>query len=409
MIDLRPHLRAGDTILVGHGTAEPRALLEALIEQRHELPPVTLFVGASYTGTLQPEHLDVLRVSSFGAIGRTAALIGAGADVLPVHLGTIPALIRSGRLRSTSCSARSVPRDGDGIHSLGLLCDYLPAAIEVARCVIAEVNPRVPRTSGDTAVPASRLAATVHDDRPLIAVDRRAPLPEDEAIAAHVAGVIPDGATIQIGVGGTPEAVLARLTDRRDLGIHSGPDQRCARRPDRGRCGDQRAQGDRHRRVRSPDHCSAPTGSTPGRTATRSLVMRSLDHTHALGNLLALRSLHAINSAIEVDLTGQISAEVAAGRYVGAIGGQGGVRPRRGRWRRRGGRSSPCRPRRATARSRASSPGSAAGDDDGARRRRPRRHRARRRRPARRIGDPTPRRLLAIAAPHLRDELERST
>jgi len=323
VIDLRPHLRAGDTILVGHGTAEPRALLEALIEQRHELPPLSLFVGASYAGTLQPEHLDVLRVSSFGAIGRTAALIGAGADVLPVHLGTIPALIRSGRLKVDVVFCQVGPADVDGIHSLGLLCDYLPAAIEVARCVIAEVNPRVPRTSGDTAVPASRLAATMPDDRPLIAVDRRAPLPEDEAIAAHVAGVIPDGATIQIGVGGTPEAVLARLTDRRDLGIHSGlMSDALVDLIEAGAVTNARKEIDPGVSVAGSllgsDRLYAWADGNP------SLVMRSLDHTHALGNLLALRSLHAINSAIEVDLTGQIGAEVAAGRYVGAIGGQGG-------------------------------------------------------------------------------------
>ena len=88
--------------------------------------------------------------------------------------------------------------------------------------MIAEVNPHVPFTFGDTLVPADRVTAVVHDDRPLIAVDRRPPLPEDELIAEHVAGLIPDGATIQIGIGGTPEAVLARLADRRDLGIHSG-------------------------------------------------------------------------------------------------------------------------------------------------------------------------------------------
>ncbi len=215
------------------------------------------------------------------------------------------------------------PADVDGIHSLGLLCDYLPAAIEVARCVIAEVNPRVPRTSGDTAVPASRLAATVPDDRPLIAVDRRAPLPEDEAIAAHVAGVIPDGATIQIGVGGTPEAVLARLTDRRDLGIHSGlMSDALVDLIEAGAVTNARKEIDPGVSVAGSllgsDRLYAWADGNP------SLVMRSLDHTHALGNLLALRSLHAINSAIEVDLTGQIGAEVAAGRYVGAIGGQGG-------------------------------------------------------------------------------------
>src|SRR6478752_7215933 len=120
MIDLRPHLRAGDHVLVGQGTAEPRALLEALIEQRHELPPVRVFVGASYTGLLQPEHADVLMLSSFGGIGRTGALASAGVvDILPVHLGTLPALIRSGRLRVDVVLCQ-LSEPAAGAHSLGL-------------------------------------------------------------------------------------------------------------------------------------------------------------------------------------------------------------------------------------------------------------------------------------------------
>ena len=322
MIDLRPHLRAGDHVLVGQGTGEPRALLEALIEQRHELPPVRVFVGASYTGLLRPEHADVLTISSFGGIGRTGALTSAGVvDLLPVHLGSLPALIRSGRLRVDVVLCQ-LTAPADGVHSLGLLADYLPAAIDRARVVLAEVNPHVPYTFGDTLVPAARVTAVVLDERPLIAVDRRPTLPEDELIAGHVAGLIPDGATIQIGIGGTPEAVLARLADRRDLGIHSGLlSDALVDLIERGAVTNARKEIDTGTTI---------AGSLLGtdrlyRWADRNptLTMRSLDHTHDAGVLSRLRSLHAINSTIEIDLSGQVNAEVAAGRYVGAIGGQG--------------------------------------------------------------------------------------
>src|SRR6478752_4596711 len=166
----------------------------------------------------------------------------------------------------------------------------MPAAIDRARCVLAEINPRVPWTFGDTAVAAARLAATVHDERPLIEVARRPPLPEDEAIAAHVAELIPDGATIQIGIGGTPEAVLARLTDRRDLGIHSGLMSDALV--------DLIEAGAVTNARKEIDPGVSVAGSLLGSNrlyawadGNRSLVMRSLDHTHALGNLLALRSL----------------------------------------------------------------------------------------------------------------------
>jgi acyl-CoA hydrolase len=108
------------------------------------------------------------------------------------------------------------------VYSLGLIADYLQAAISAARVTLAEVNPRVPRTYGDTAVFAAQIAAVVHDDRPLIEVEQRSPTADDRLIAHHVAERIPDGATVQVGVGGTPDAVLAELRGHRDLGIHSG-------------------------------------------------------------------------------------------------------------------------------------------------------------------------------------------
>lgn len=310
-------------MLVAQGTGEPRALLEALIEQRHELPAVHVFVGASYTGLLQPEHTDALHVTSFGGIGRTGALTSAGvADIVPVHLGTLPALIRSGRLRVDVVLCQLSPSSPDGVHSLGLVVDYLPAAIAQARVVLAEVNPRVPYTFGETLVPAARVAAVVDDDRPLIAVALRPPLPEDERIAEHVAGLIPDGATVQAGIGGTPEAILERLGERRDLGIHSGLlSDAFVELIESGAVTNARKEVDTGITV---------AGTLLGtdrlyRWADRnpSLTLRSLDHTHAAGVLARLGALHAINSAIEVDLTGQVNAEVAGGRYIGAIGGQG--------------------------------------------------------------------------------------
>src|SRR5207247_2172083 len=124
-------------------------------------------------------------------------------SILPVHLGSLPGLIHSRRLRVDVVLVQ-VSAARHGCHSLGLVADYLQAALSAARVVLAEVNPRVPFTFGDTLVPADRFAATVEDDRPLLTVERRAALPEDHVIAGHVAALVPDGATIQFGIGGTP-------------------------------------------------------------------------------------------------------------------------------------------------------------------------------------------------------------
>ncbi len=321
-IDLTRYIRAGDTVLVGQGAGEPRALVEALIEQRHDIGPVTVFVGGTNSGLWQPEHADVLRFVGFGAIGRTAVLSRAGVlDVLPVHLGSIPYLFES----------RTIPIDvvlcqlstaHDGRHSLGLVTDYVPAAVRMARTTIAEVNPHVPFTFGQTIDASDERLVAVDDDRPLASVKRRVPSDQDRAIAAHVAALVPDGATMQFGVGGTPDAVLDALGDKRDLGVHSGLISDAVV---------DLVEAGVVTNARKPiDTGLTVTGSIIGterlyRWAHRnpSLLMQPVSYTHSPQVLSTFDTFFAINAAIEVDLGGQINAEMVNGTYIGAVGGQG--------------------------------------------------------------------------------------
>jgi acyl-CoA hydrolase len=319
-IDLTDHIRPGDTVLVGQGSGEPRALVEALIEQRHALGPLTVFVGGTGSGLWQPEQADVLHFVGYGAIGRTAVLSRAGVlDVVPVHLGSLPYLFTSRTIPIDVVLCQVSTADPDGRHSLGLVADYLPAAIAVARTTIAEVNPHVPYTFGET-IPAERLV-TVPDDRPLPSVKRRDPSEEDRAIAALVGGLVPDGATMQFGVGGTPDAVLAALASKRDLGIHSGL------------IGDavvDLVEAGVVTNARKPvDTGLTVTGAIVGterlyRWADRNptLLMRPVSYTHDPQVLSSFENFFAINAAIEVDLGGQINAETVNGAYIGAVGGQ---------------------------------------------------------------------------------------
>jgi acetyl-CoA hydrolase len=322
-IDLRSYIRPGDTVLIGEATAEPRSLVERLIEQRHQLAPLRVFVGVSFTGLLKPEHADAFEYLSFGGVGRTADLARAAVlSIMPIHIGTVPQLIASGRLRIDVVLAQVAPANAEGDHSLGLVADYLQAAIAAARVTLAEVNPRVPFTLGDTLVPSNRIAATVRDDRPLVAVERRPPLPEDEAIGRLVAGLIPDGATLQFGVGGTPDAVLAHLRGKRELGIHSGlVSDAVVELVESGVVTNARKEIDAGVTV---------AGALFGterlyRWADRNprLALRALSYTHEARVLSAFGSFFALNSAIEVDLTGQINAELAGSEHIGTVGGQG--------------------------------------------------------------------------------------
>jgi acetyl-CoA hydrolase len=322
MIDLRGLIRPGDTVLVAHGSSEPRALVEALIEQRHALGGITVMLGISYTGLFRPEHADAIRFVGLGGAGEAAQLTRAGVlDQLPVHLGAIPMLMATRRLK-VDVALVSVAPPRDGRFSLGLAADYARAAIDVARVTVAEINPHMPFTRGDTQLPVDRVAATVDDERPLITVERRDPTPVDAAIAAHVASLIPDGATLQVGIGATPDAVLGLLRSRRALGIHSGLVTDALL--------DLVESGAVTNEDKEIDRGITLTGSLIGTDrlyrwadGAADLRVMGVGYTHDASVLASLRSLHCINSAIEVDLTGQVNAEMIGGAVIGLVGGHG--------------------------------------------------------------------------------------
>jgi acetyl-CoA hydrolase len=322
-IDLRAHIRRGDTVLVGQSTGEPRGLVETLIRQRHDLGAVTVFVGGMTSGLFQPEHADVLHFVGYGAIGRTGVLSRAGVlDVVPAHLGSLPDLFASGAIPVDVVLCQLSSSDADGRHSFGLIADYLPAAIAAARVTIAEINPNVPYTFGPTVDASDDRLITVDDNRPLPEVKRRIPSQEERAIAAQVAALVPDGATIQFGVGGAPDAVVAALGDKRELGIHTGLlGDAVLDLVEAGAITNTRKPVDVGRTVTGAivgtERLYRWAHSNPG------LVMRPVSYTHNSRVLSAFDTFYAINAALEVDLSGQINAEMLNGTYVGAVGGQG--------------------------------------------------------------------------------------
>lgn len=198
--------------------------------------------------------------------------------------------------------------------------DYLSAAIDRARVVIAEVNDQVPWTHGTRTLTAADLDVIVFTSRPPAEIVKSVPGDAEERVAGHVAGLIEDGATLQLGLGALPEAIVARLADRRDLGVHSGQiGDAVADLMEAGVITGARKTVGRGRTV---------TGTLMGTSrlfryadGNPAIELRDTRHTHDPEVLAAQERLVAINSAIEVDLSGQINAEVARGSYVGAVGG----------------------------------------------------------------------------------------
>ncbi|WP_159916148.1 acetyl-CoA hydrolase/transferase family protein [Pantoea sp. 18069] len=320
-IDFARWLRPGDTVLWGQANAEPRTLTRALVAQRHALARLRLVLGIDLSRTLQPEHADAFDFASYCGAGGNRALAGAGVlDILPCSYSQLPALLRQGSLKVDVVLLQVSMPDAQGRYSLGLANDLLIAALDSARVVIAECHPDVPWTHGARTLAADDFDLLVHAAEPPL---ENLPAPScaiSAAIARNVAQWIDDGATLQLGLGAIPDAVLALLGDRRDLGLHSGV------------IGDGVVdlfeRGVLTNARKSIDAGTGIAGVLMGsqrlyRFAHRNpaLQLRGSDYTHAADVLRRIDRFVAINSAIEVDLSGQVNAEVAGGNYVGAVGG----------------------------------------------------------------------------------------
>lgn len=217
-------VRSGDRVYVHPGCAAPSVLTEALLNRAALLHDVEIlhlltFGKADYT---LPQYDGHFRHNALFVGANVREAVGAGrADYTPIMLGEIEKLFCSGDLPLDAVLMQLSPPDEYGYMSLGVGVDCTLNAARCARHVIAEVNHRMPRVHGDSFLHISKVEAIVESDRPLLEL-KPEPFTELQArIGEHVASLIPDGATLQLGIGGIPDAVLACLGDKRDLGIHS--------------------------------------------------------------------------------------------------------------------------------------------------------------------------------------------
>ncbi|ROO85201.1 acyl-CoA hydrolase [Actinocorallia herbida] len=320
-LDLSRFLEPGDRIVLGQACGEPTTLVEALIEQAAGIGGLSVFIATSFSGLLTPEAADAFEVSSMGAIGALRTLAKAHRlSVVPCHVSQVGPMIESGVLACDAAFVQVSPADAEGDHGCGLISDYVGAAAARARVVIAEVNDLVPRTHGET-LPGSAFDCAVHVARPPVEVPPARIGPIDEAIAAHAAAYIGDGAVLQTGVGAVPDALLRLLHDRRDLGVHSGM------------IGDGLVDlveaGVVTNARKKTDQGVSINGALIGTRrlydfADRNPALRmcATSYTHDPAVLAQVERLVTVNSALEVDLTGQVNAEQSGTAYLGGTGGQ---------------------------------------------------------------------------------------
>lgn len=311
-------------LYIGGGAGVPVLLTQHLIDHAEairgvEITHILTFADAPY---VRPEFQDSFRVNALfiGANVRQAVQEGR-ADFTPVFLSEIPRLFKQGHLPLDVALIAVTPPDEHGFCSFGVEVGTTKPAAEAARCIIAEVNRQMPRTLGDSFIHASRLTHVVEADYPLPQAPQGGSSEVHLRIGAIIAAMIPNGATVQTGIGSIPDAVLQNLTSHRDLGVHT----------------ELFSDGVIDLVNRGVITC-AQKNFHPGKMVVGFLFgtqplydfvnnnpiveMHPTDYVNDPFNIAQNDKMVAINSALQVDLTGQVCADSIGPRLYSGVGGQ---------------------------------------------------------------------------------------
>lgn len=320
-------VKSGNTVFIQGAAATPRALIPALAEhgKKNNLKDVKIHhIHTEGAGEYnQPEYEGIFRSNSLftGANSRQAIAEGR-ADFTPIFLGEIPKLLFRGIIKPDVCLVQVTPADQHGYHSLGTSVDVIRAALQHSKCIIGQVNSRLPRTQGDALIHTSHFDALVKGEMEL--PEHKPPVLGDveNAIGKHIAdNLVEDGATLQMGIGAIPDAVLAQLKNHKDMGVHSemfsdglvdlvnaGAVTNRLKKICTGRILASFAVGTRKLFDFMDDNPF--------------LVMKTIDYVNSEFNIAQNPKVTAINSCVEVDLVGQVCSDSIGTRVYSGFGGQ---------------------------------------------------------------------------------------
>lgn len=219
-------IESGDHVYIQGSTSIPETLVDALAARGSELRDVTVYSAFAVARRPSPlcevKYKDSFLIDSFFVSNAFRQWIAEGYGTMtPRFLGEVPALFRDGTCRVDVALINCSMPDEEGNVSFGVSADLATAAVECADRVIAQINPQMPFSYGDPVINLSQLSAVVEVDEPLVEVPTPQPTEEELKIGSYIAELIPDGATLQIGVGGIPNAVIRALADHKHLGLHT--------------------------------------------------------------------------------------------------------------------------------------------------------------------------------------------
>lgn len=333
-------IKSGDHVHLSSVASAPSVLIEAMCAYAREKKLRQVHIHHLHTEGpapyANPEYEGIFQLDSFfvGANVRKQTQAGQ-ADYIPVFLSETQKLYRDGVLPCEVAMIQVSAPDKFGFVSMGTSVDATLAAVEMAKHVIAVVNPHMPFSYGDSIIPLKHIDTFVYNDEPLHEAKMAEPSPEEMRIGRYCAGLIEDGATLQMGIGSLPNAVLSQLTNHRDLGVHtemfadgilplvqSGVINGANKRIDRGKIVSTFLMGTQ-RVYDFIDH-------------NPMVQMMDVRYTNDPFVIAQNPKVAAINSAIEIDITGQVCADSIGTTFFSGVGGQvdflyGAARSERGK------------------------------------------------------------------------------
>jgi len=320
---LADRLRAGSGIVIHSACSEPARLASMLAAEADAFKGAFVYslmpMGQAPYG--EAPACDALQITTFFPGKGLRAAVNAGrASILRHPLSAIPGLFDRRQIRADVVLLQVAPPDERGRISLGLAVDYMHAVLRQRPIVVAEINPKLPRTCGDSFIDTDCIDYFVEAEHEPQSVPLAAADDVDTRIAAHVASLVPDGAVLQVGIGSLPDLVLARLSDRKHLGVHTGIITE-AFRPllESGVVDNSRKQQCRGASVTTMAAGTQSFYDFLHRNCTIEFHPCSLTHDEDV--LARIEGLTAINSGLQIDLSGRVNAEAVAGRIVAAPGG----------------------------------------------------------------------------------------
>jgi acyl-CoA hydrolase/RimJ/RimL family protein N-acetyltransferase len=317
-------VRPGNRVLIGTGCGQPTELVDALAACSRDLTDTEIidFLTLGSAPHAKKELAGKFRINSFFIADSVRDSIWEGVgDYTPIFLSDIPALFSSGSLPLDVVMIQVTPPNERGMCSLGVSVDIVKSATENASLVIAEVNPQMPRTGGDSAIHIHNIDILVPVDKPLIEVQPAQPDKVTQQIGQYIAALVDDGSTLEFGIGAIPQAVVPYLKDKKHLGIHtemftdtiidlieSGAVDGSHKSMDKGKVVASFCMGTQklYDYIKGrPDFAFYPT-----------------EHVNDPFIISQQHKQVAINVALEVDVTGQVCADSLGTKFYSGIGGQ---------------------------------------------------------------------------------------